>query len=925
MERHVPGSTYRLQLNAEFPLGSARRLLSYLERLGITDVYLSPVFSARPGSTHGYDTIDPSTVSPELGGPAAFHAFCRDARARGMGVLLDIVPNHMAASEQGPWWRDVLENGRSSPYARHFDVFWPDDPAAPHRILLPVLGRPYAEARQAGELTLAAEETGLTVVYGERSFPLDPGTWPIVLGEAGPAPLRRVLRDLSELPPREPPAAQRAARAGALGRRLLELYRSDDAVRRHVDERLQAAVADGGDDGLLDRVLAAQAYRLEFWRLAGAEISYRRFFDIGDLIGVRVEDPDVFEATHALVLEWVRAGLVTGVRIDHVDGLHDPTGYLRHLRARLDEEAARAGHRSPYLVVEKILSGAEEVPAEWPVDGTTGYDFLDSLNDVFVDMTGLDALDEVWTTVTGMRRSFDELVRQKKKLVLDALFGGEMAELIEALARIAAELRLEVSAGELRAVIAETTAALPVYRTYVRAAGVPQRDRGLIGGALTTARASGASTEAAFDAVRRTLLLELPADRVDELRERCLHFVLRWQQLSGPAMAKGLEDTALYVYNRLISLNVVGGDPGDEERSVRAFHRDMRLRAKRWPGTMNATATHDSKRGEDTRVRIHVLSVLHAEWEERLNRWRTLAAPLRRRLGGRTAPEPAKEVLLFQTLVGAWPIDDRELTSFRPRVREYALKAAREAKTRTSWTEPDEEYESALLEFVADLLAQPAFLDDMRDFQRRIAAFGAVNSLSQLIIKTTAPGVPDFYRGTELWDLSLVDPDNRRPVDFGLRERLLDELESLLRAPAGGDLTHCMGRWQDGGIKLALTALLLRFRRARRDLFRHGDYRAVHGSGPRAENVCAFLRTRDGEAALTVATRLPARLWPDGAPAPAHAWRDTLLLLPESAPRRWRDVLTGSELSADAASGDAPALRLSQVLAHLPVALLATP
>jgi (1->4)-alpha-D-glucan 1-alpha-D-glucosylmutase len=922
VERHRPGSTYRLQLGEAFTLGDAAATLPYLAALGVTDAYLSPVFRARPRSTHGYDAVDLTRVGAVLGGDAAFAAFCRAARRHGLGVLLDIVPNHMAASELAPWWRDVLRHGRSSGFARYFDIFWPTDPAAPHRIGLPVLGEPYAELLARGGLRLTVTDDGVAVAVGERAFPLDPATWPRLL-EHPPEPLRGPLAELAALPPREPADPARAAVAAGPVGRFTELY-DLRAVRHYVDGALAAASDRRDVDGPLDRVLAAQAYRLEHWETAGRQIGYRRFFDISDLVGLRVEDADVFEATHARVFEWVGDGLIDGVRIDHVDGLRDPTGYLARLRERLDAIAAERGRAPAYLVVEKILSGAETLPDEWPVDGTTGYDFLDAANDIFVDPAGLGALDELWAQVTGMHRSFEELVHQKKRLVLSALFGGELSRLTRDLAAIAARLPDPPPGPDLRDAIVGLTAALPVYRTYLREGSTDPRDRGLIERACAAAGEAGAGRPVRALALVRAVLLGDPFDGAPLDREDCHRFTLAWQQLTGPAMAKGLEDTALYVYNRLISLNVVGGDPGDGERSVREFHRFASQRAARWPGTMNATSTHDSKRGEDVRARIHVLSELHRSWSERLVRWHELTAPWRPALGGGPVPPPSTEVLLYQTLVGAWPLAQTEVEDFPERIREYALKAAREAKLGTSWTRPDPDYEAALLGFVDRLVSGAdgdAFLKDLLAFQDRVAAYGMVNGLGELLVKAMAPGVPDFYRGAELWVLTLVDPDNRRPVDFARRVRMLQDLEPLLAAPTGAGMAALLSRWEDGAIKLALTALVLRWRRREHRLLAAGDYRPIAAAGRRAEHACAFARSLGGRWAVTAVTRLPATLSPGGAPPPAGGWEDTALRLPPDAPRTWHDVLTGRTLEATD-SGAAARLPLAELFGYLPVALL---
>ena len=767
---HVPGATYRLQLNAGFTFRDAREAVAYLDRLGVTDVYLSPVFAARSGSTHGYDIVDPTRVSPVLGGRRGLERLAAELRRREMGLLLDIVPNHMAASPENAWWRDVLRRGRRSPYAPVFDIDW-------------------------------------------------------------------------------------------------------------------ARSRDGG-------------------------LTYRRFFDIDDLVGVRVEDRQVFDTTHRLVFDLLDARTATGLRIDHIDGLHDPLAYLRRLR--------RCAGAETYVVVEKILTGGEPLPSGWPVAGTTGYDFTNTVGGLFVHPDGLAALGETYLRFTGEAASLPEVVYESKQRVLRDLFAREIDVLASDLCALAAydAPALRLSSEEARDALEEVIARLPVYRTYIRAAPVSSRDRAYIERALREARARLRPAVLAF--LRRLLLLRLPSSLPLRRRSAWLRYVMHWQQLTGSATAKGVEDTALYVYNRLVSLNEVGVDPGAPgPLALDAFHARMRRRLVRWPHTMNATATHDTKRGEDARMRIAALSELPDEWSRALRRWSRANHALKTRVGRRLAPDANEESLLYQALLSAWPLDERELPAFRRRFEQYVTKSLREAKRHTSWRAPDAPYERAVIAFVRAALRNDAFLRDFLPFQRRLAFHGAVNSLAQLAIKIGAPGLPDMYQGTELWDLSFVDPDNRRAVDFTLRSRLLDEIARRAARDRLALARELLAGWEDGRIKLYVTAQSLRLRRERRDLFANGAYVPLYASGPARDQVVAFARRAGSQWALVAAPRLVAATTPTGAFPTGDVWGAEAIRLPRGAPSRWRDGLTGERVVATRSR-----LALRELFAHLPVALL---
>jgi (1->4)-alpha-D-glucan 1-alpha-D-glucosylmutase len=915
----VPAATYRLQFGGGFGFAEARELVPYLDALGITDLYASPLLAARTGSPHGYDVTDPTRLNPELGGEEGFAALAAQLRRHGMGLLLDVVANHMAADPENPWWCDVLRHGRGSPFADYFDIDWePPRTGLAGKVLLPVLGEPYGLVLEKGELVPEPGEGGFWLRYRERCFPLSPES------------SADVAARLSEALGAGPVGAAPAAGSGGVGTAggALAAVRSAQApcgVRARVEESLRGLA---GDPEWLDRLLERQHYRPAFWRVANREINYRRFFDVYDLVAVRVEEEEVFAATHGRVLELARAGPVTGLRIDHVDGLRDPYAYLQRLQERL---GAKEGSPPFYIVVEKILCGDEELRPEWPVCGTTGYDFLNAVNGLFVDPAGVVALDRLYRSFTGGGKDFASLVREKKRRVVADLFAADLRRLVRQLGRLAEGERhgRDLTLDELEQALVEVTVHLPVYRTYVRDYAVGTRDRGYLERALGEARRARPALERALVFLGRVLLLEFPSYLGPEGRRVWLDFVMRWQQFTGPVMAKGFEDTALYAYNRLVCLNEVGGNPGGQGVSVAEFHRFNETRLRRWPYTLNATSTHDTKRGEDVRARIAVLSEIPDLWAARVERWVRLNEPRKRVVRGLPLPDADTEFLLYQTLLGAWPLREEEVPEFRERLRAYMLKAVREAKVHTGWLEPDEAYEGALLAFV-DRILEPGpenrFLQDFLAFQPFVAYYGALNSLTQVLLKIASPGVPDFYRGTELWDFSLVDPDNRRPVDFGLRAALLAALQERKDDPRGLAAALLAG-WRDGRVKLYLTWRALRFRRNHRRLFTAGDYLPVVAAGRERDHVCAFARRLERTWALVAAPRLCVRLvggepGPEGVPPLVPplgeaVWGATTLLLPPGAPEGWRNVLTGEQ--AVARHGTLP---LADLLCSFPVALL---
>jgi (1->4)-alpha-D-glucan 1-alpha-D-glucosylmutase len=795
----IPVSTYRLQFNRDFRFVDAIRIVDYLHGLGITDLYASPILKARPGSTHGYDVIDPTEINPEIGTPEEFDQLVEALQAKGMGLILDIVPNHMAASVDNPWWFDVLEKGQDSPYAAFFDVNWESK-----KVLLPILSRPYGEALENEELILRLENGRHVIQYYEQKLP----------------------------------------------------------------------IAAGAENMTVDQVLSRQNYRLAFWRKAADGINYRRFFDISDLVGLRVERDDVFEATHRYVLKLVDEGKVTGLRIDHIDGLLDPKAYLDRLPP-------------VYVVTEKILAANEPLPCDWRTHGTTGYDFTNFVNGVFVDREGFHELQKIYSRFTQSTETFTDVFRERKRQVMRELFPGEVTALVHRLCELAEEDRhaRDLATDELKEALVSVTACLPVYRSYIREGTISETDRAYIEDAI---RVSGKGP--AFDFLRRVLLVD-PAWYLQHRKAEYLDFVMRWQQFTGPVMAKGLEDTTFYVHNPLISVNEVGGDSNGPEPyfGVDEFHRRNLARRNRWPQTMNATSTHDTKRTEDVRARINVLSEMPLRWEACLRRWSRWNWA-----GG--APAPNEQVLIFQSMLGAWPIEAE-------RLKQYITKALREGKTHTSWINVNEDYERRVLSFIDMLYGTEKFLKDFTRFHTEIAYFGSLSSLSQLVLKITVPGIPDLYRGTDAWDFSLADPDNRRPVDFSSRIEMLEEITK------NANPRELLKSWTDGRLKLYVTWRLLNFRREHSDLFLHGEYVPLRVVGSRADHVIAFGRYLHDDWCIVAVPRLLAKLGRG-----KNVWQDTSIELPPDTPSDWINVLANEEPSSP--------LPASSLFSTLPLAVL---
>lgn len=921
-------ATYRLQLHAGFRFQDARAIVDYLDDLGISHAYSSPYLKAEPGSTHGYNLVDPRTLNPEVGSERDLLEWTETLASKDMGHIVDFVPNHMGASTHNAWWLDVLENGQSSIYADHFDIEWhPHKEALHDKVLLPVLGAQYGDVLEKGELSLEREGGAFFVRYWDRRLPTNPRSVGPLLDRAAarldlPADdprrdeLESIVTGLKNLPARTETVAERQkerAREKEVLKRRLATLAEDAAVARAIDEEVKLANGTPGEPRSfdeLDRILMEQSYRLAFWRVATEEVNYRRFFDINDLAAIRMECDAVFDDTHELLLRLVREGRVQGVRLDHTDGLYDPADYFAKLRRSIQNAGEGSQRREVYLVAEKILSHGEELPQRWAIEGTTGYDFLVQASGVFVDRAAEKAITRLWTELTSDPRTFGEHARDAKRATMRSSLSSEIHMLSQRLERIAMNDRRsrDFTLPMLHRAVAETIAAFPVYRTYIRPDGAREpNDEHIIRRATRLAqRRNPELVPAVFEFLRDVLLLARePADPDDHAAR--VQFAMRFQQITGPVMAKSVEDTAFYTYLRFVALNEVGGGPERFGTTIAELHAANELRRARWPRTMTATSTHDTKRGEDVRARLAVLTELPETWARWVQEWLAIASDHTTTIEEEVAPSVADQYLFFQTALGAYPLAGGTDT-FIARLTEYAVKAAREAKQHTSWLAPDDAYEKALKDFICNMFALEAFDTSLETAADAIAPYGVSNSLGQVVLKVASPGVPDTYQGSELWDLRLVDPDNRGPVDYGERRALAKSLDA-------GDVRpkELLASYRDGRVKLHVLRAGLRLRREMPKTFLEGDYVPIDAG----EDVVAFSRNHAEGSVIAVVTRHPYRVTGGRAPfAVDDVWGARTLPIPRG---EWRDALTGKVHVVE--DDGLPAAKLFE---QLPVSLLVT-
>lgn len=988
----IPSSVYRIQLNRDFTFKHAKSIIPYLKELGIEALYCSPYFQASPGSMHGYNVTDPNRINSEIGSPEDYAHFCEALSQNGLGHIVDVVPNHMGVTgNNNIWWQDVLENGEASVYAKYFDIDWkPVKQELWGKVLLPVLGNFYGSVLENQEIQLVFQSGAFTVFYHNHCFPIDPKTYPVILendivelGKKMGQENQDYLEYLSIITAfRNLPQACEYA-----SEKIMERNREKEIAKQRLDALTQRSVqikgfieqrvlffngnkSDPKSFDHIDRLLGLQSYRLAFWSVASQEINYRRFFDINELAALRIEDEKVFRHYHELLFKLIKEGKVNGLRIDHPDGLYDPPVYFQRLQREyimqmvlkeweerrcsgteeteeIDTDAVReiVDHllvnefsSSPafYVVAEKILDRKEPLPENWDIHGTVGYDYLNSLNGLFVDSRSEKAFGKLYEKYIGHPIDFDELVYNKKKFFGLVPMASEINALGHRLDSISETNRnfRDFTRNDLIVAIRETIAGFPVYRTYVSpdSVSISERDEKYIRAAVEKARTkTPALNPAVYDFLQDALLLRLKTEAGSEESRLYRDFLLRFQQLTGPIMAKGVEDTSFYVYNRLVSLNEVGGDPFYFGCTVDAFHCQNIERNKRWPCSMIASSTHDSKRSEDVRMRINVLSEIPDEWESKIVEWAELNQEFKTTIEGVLEPRRNTEYFIYQTLMGAWPdepLTASALDSFYERIWQYVLKSVREAKIYTSWSKPQTEYEEAVNRFVKVILAQSAsnrFLKSFLPFQEKIAFFGKLNSLSAILIKIASCGVVDIYQGNEMWCYNLVDPDNRRSVDFDSRMRLLDTMKKEFESNNSGKFAN-QSRIPENieRLKFLYTWAGLRFRRQHKELFVGGEYLPVEVRGKREKNIVSFIRRRGEKIALVVAGRFFTQ-WPFGNALKLSSdfWDNTELIWPKDLdlPAKLRDIVTSDTIDI-VHQKQSSAIRVSDLLRQACACLL---
>jgi (1->4)-alpha-D-glucan 1-alpha-D-glucosylmutase len=998
----IPVSAYRLQFNSDFTFNAAREIIPYLNKLGITDIYASPYFKARSGSLHGYDIVDPTELNPEIGTEDQYDALVAELQKHGMGQILDIVPNHMCvASKDNVWWMDVLENGPSSFYASFFDIEWnPLKAELRNKVLLPILGDQYGRVLENQDMQLVFENGAFFVSYYEHRLPLAPETYLFILGhrldelreilaEGDPhlIELESIITALEHLPVYTETDGEKKSERNRekeiIKKRLQALSDAsadlEDFIRGNV-RILNGTKGNPSSFDLLDELLGMQPYRLSYWRVATEEINYRRFFDINDLAAIRTEVPVVFEKTHSLIFRFIREGEVTGLRVDHPDGLYNPSEYFQWLQRnsflnmrlgytervrevissdipkqikedmhiyseqdainseilKLYDEiiADNATYKPFYIVGEKILIKDERMPEDWPIFSTTGYVFLNTVNGIFVKTENARSFDEIYARFIRAKMDFQDLVYENKKLIMQVAMSSELNTLGHYLNVLSEKNRhtRDFTLNSLTAAIIEVVAFFPVYRTYINPSGVNDRDRHYIELAISKAqRKNPAISAAVFDFLKDVFLFNGAWNPGTDHKNERMDFIMRFQQITGPVMAKGLEDTVFYVYNRLLSLNEVGGSPDRFGISLDTFHGKNIERIKFWPNALITTSTHDTKRSEDVRARINVLSEIPDEWRECLSRWGRINKKNKLLVDGQRVPDHNEEYLIYQTIIGAWPPeigDETEYDDFKKRTKDYVLKAVREAKLNSSWINPNTIYEEALTIFIDRLMNNAPgnqFLKNFQILRDKIIHYGMYNSLSQTLLKITSPGVPDFYQGTELWNFRLVDPDNRQPVDYCGSAAQLEELMVLeSEKPLYGLARDLTLQKENGKIKLYLIYKALNYRNKNKELFERGEYLPLEVMGKKAKNVCAFARRIGNTRTTIIVPRFFTELIPEykSLPLGETVWEGTFVIMPIAEPgAKYRNVFT-DEIVIARDYKEATALYLSDVFANFPVAVL---
>ncbi len=907
---NLPVTSYRLQFNKDFNFQSALKLLPYLQALGITYIYASPIFKAAKGSMHGYDVVDPTQLNPELGTPDDFDLLVKEAHGRGISWIQDIVPNHMAFDFENRMLVDLLENGPDSRFYNFFDVEWSnvhlgDKP----RVLAPFLGKYYQQSLEGKEILLEYDADGFSINYFGSRFPVRLITYADILslrfeklqnkvGRNYPAVIRllgllhivKFLHTINDID-------ERYNQIKFIKDLLSELYSNDDQVKVYINETLKIynGIKENPESfDLLDKLLSEQYFRLAYWKVANEEINYRRFFNVSSLISLKVENEEVFNRTHSLIFKLIKEDKIDGLRIDHIDGLYDPEEYLQKVRDRIDGK---------YLIVEKILEQDEHLPENWPVEGTTGYDFLNFVNGVFCNVKNENKMNRIYTQFTRRVSSFEDIVIDKKRLILNTRMAGELERLNLLVEEIAKRDRYgaDITLNGIKTALEEILVHFPIYRTYVNGKKISDPEQDYINRTIGELKYNNPRIEYEIGYIGRLLTMQHKS-LSEELYEKSIDFIMKFQQLTGPLMAKGYEDTALYVYNRFISLNEVGGNPSEFGLTLNEFHKKIRTRGIKWRYSLNATSTHDTKRGEDVRARINVLSEIPDEWNLRVRKWYNMNLKHKKEDNGRFFPDKNDEYFLYQTLMGTLPFDGKPDDEFIKRIKDYAIKVVREAKIYTAWIKPDEMYENAFLSFIDNILTDSGsnpFLDDILELHKYTSFYGIFNSLSQTIIKMTAPGIPDFYQGTELWDFSLVDPDNRRPVDYSLREELLGKIIEKESEGTENLSEYLFSDIHSGALKLFTINKILKAIMENPELFEAGKYLKIKSSGIYKNHIISFARLFGDEALIIAVPRfLTGVTEPGRLPLGQEIWKNTRIKIP-FAVDNVKNLISGESIPGD--------------------------
>lgn len=905
----LPVSTYRLQFNSSFGFTDALEIVPYLAELGISDIYASPIFKAKPGSLHGYDIIDQNVLNPELGALEDFNELIKELKARGMGWLQDIVPNHMSYSYDNRLLSDILERGNRSNYCQFFDIEW-DHPweGLKGRLLAPFLGDLYGNILDQGEIKLSYDQSGFSADYYGVRMPLSLDSYAIILS-LGLEKLEKLLGesnpDIAEIKAVILEANGGEANHG-LKSRLWGLYSRSSDIKRFVDQNIGSFNGEKGDPDSfnpLDDLLSIQRFKLSFWKVASDDINYRRFFIVNDLICLKTERPVVFDYVHSLIFDLLKKGDITGLRIDHIDGLHDPAAYIKKIKEKAE---------GVYLVAEKILLPGEVPPPDWHIQGTTGYDFLNAVNGVLCDKNNKEELEKIYSGFTGLDQTYDNVVHEKKRLIANRHMSGEVDNLARLFKNAIGRDRYgeDITFTGIKKALTELLVHFPVYRTYIGPQVFRESDHAILSKTADTARENNLDLHKEIDFLERFLLRP-----ENESSESWLRSIMRLQQFTGPLMAKGAEDTALYTYCRLLSLNEVGGDPGKFGLTLDEFHKFNEFRAESWPDTMNATSTHDTKRGEDARSRINVLSEIPNEWKRQIEIWERLNEDSGEIADESNGPDRNDRYFLYQTLIGSLPFSFE--TNFRDRMKGYLVKAVRESKVHSGWVMPETSYEVAFTSFLDRLLDSDDFIRSFMPFSRMAAFYGILNSLASTLIKITGPGIPDFYQGTEIWDFSFVDPDNRRPVDFGKRISYLKNIAELEKKDILGLIEDLIQTKEDGRIKLFLIHRALMLRKKEPELFSRGSYVRLNAQGGCKDNVIAFARRHEGAWAITIVPRLcTALVKAEEMPLGRRIWSDTHLAVGSDMPASWINAITNQPFKIE------DCMYIGDILDRFPVALL---